>query len=427
MMKEKVIIVGASMAGLLAARVCADHFNQVLILEKDKLPDSPIPRKGIPQDQQLHLLLSKGNQIISNLFPGIHHDLVAEGAIAGDLGLLMQWYSDGGFRPQCSTGQETILMSRPLLEHTIRKRLLQRKNIRIKEQTRVFAYQQEQGRAYGLKTSEGEMEADLFIDTCGVASGLQAALEDWKYPLPRVEEVQVNVKYTSCLFDRPADFKGLININSDAPKNSKHGTIQAIEGDKMIVMVQGREQDQVPKDIDSLKQYTKQLEHPLIYETIRQLNPIGTLSHYHIPKVRWVHYEELDRFPAGLLVLGDAICRLNPVYGQGMSSAALQAEVLQEVLQKGIRQDSWKRYFRQIAKLLKNPWEVTLAEDFKFAGTQGQAPKIPKVIEKYFAKLSRVMNHDPVLFKAFASVVNLMKPPSSLLSPRLIWRVLRAR
>lgn len=426
-MKERAIIVGASMAGLLAARICADHFKEVVILEKDELPIGPQHRKGIPQDQQLHLLLAKGNQIINRLFPGIGEELVAQGAIAGDLGLLMQWYSDGGFRPQCLTGQQTILLSRPLLENALRQRLMQKNNVLIKDQTRVSRWQLEGGKITGIHTSEGYIEADLCVDTCGIASSVPAALDTWNYPLPRVEQVQVNVKYTSCIFERPADFKGLININSDAPRNSKHGTVQAIEGNKMIVMVQGREQDDVPADIASLKAYTKQLEHPLIYQTIEHLNPLGTLTHYHIPKVRWVHFEELSRFPAGLLVLGDAICRLNPVYGQGMSSAALQAEVLNQVLQKGLREDSWKIYFKQVAQLLKSPWEVTLAEDFKFAGTQGQAPKIPKLVERYFAKLSRVMNQDPVLFVAFASVVNLMKPPTSLLRPNLIWRVLRAK
>lgn len=427
MKKEKAIIIGASMAGLLAARICADHFEEVLILEKDELPESPKHRKGVPQDQQLHLLLSKGYQIITKLFPGIVETLSAEGAISGDLGLMLRWYGDGGFRPQCETGQHSILMSRPLLEYTVRNYLLQKGNVRIMDKTRVLAFLFEEGSITGVETNLGNIEADLHIDTCGMASSLEKQLIGWGYDSPRIEEVQVNVKYTSCLFPRPTTFTELININSEAPYNSKHGTVQAIEDNKMIVMVQGRSQDKVPKDVESLKAYTAQLAHPLIYETIKDAEALSPLTHYHIPSVRWIHYEALNRFPPGLLTLGDAICRLNPVYGQGMSSAAMQAEVLDSVLRRGPLESIWKPYFKQIAQLLKTPWEVTLAEDFKFPETQGTPPKIPKLVERYFGKLSRVMNQDPVLFKAFVQVLNLVKSPTSLLHPGLIWRVIRAK
>lgn len=427
MKKEKAIIIGASMAGLLAARVCSEHFEEVLILEKDELPESPKHRKGVPQDQQLHLLLSKGYQIITKLFPGIVKTLATEGAIFGDLGLMLRWYGDGGFRPQCETGQNSILMSRPLLEYTIRESLLQKENVHIMDKTRVLAYQFEQGSITGVQTNLGSIRSDLTIDTCGIASSLGKQLVGWGYDSPKLEEVQVNVRYTSCLFPRPAAFTEVININSEAPLNSKHGTVQAIEDNKMIVMVQGRSQDKVPKDVESLKTYTAQLAHPLIYETIKDADALGPLTHYHIPSVRWVHFEALNRFPSGLLCLGDAICRLNPVYGQGMSSAAMQAEVLDMVLRKNPLSGIWKPYFKQVAQLLKTPWEVTLAEDFKFPETQGTPPKIPKLIERYFNKLSRVMNQDPVLFKAFVQVLNLVKPPTSLFRPSLIWRVIRAK
>jgi len=427
MKKEKAIIIGASMAGLLAARICADHFEEVLILEKDELPGSPEHRKGVPQDQQLHLLLSKGYQIITKLFPGIVDTLAAEGAISGDLGLMLRWYGDGGFRPQCETGQYSILMSRPLLEYTIRKALLRKSNVRIMDKTRVLAYQFEQGGITGVQTNLGSLKSDLTIDTCGMASSLGKQLVGWGYDSPNIEEVHVNVRYTSCLFPRPTTFTEVININSEAPLNSKHGTVQAIENNKMIVMVQGRSQDKVPKDVESLKAYTAQLAHPLIYDTIKDADALSPLTHYHIPSVRWVHFETLNRFPPGLLCLGDAICRLNPVYGQGMSSAAMQAEVLDSVLGRSPLKVIWKSYFKQVAQLLKTPWEVTLAEDFKFPETEGIPPKIPKLIERYFSKLSRVMNQDPVLFKAFVQVLNLVKPPTSLLRPSLIWRVIRAK
>ncbi len=427
MQKKKAIIIGSSMAGLLAARVCANHFEEVLVLEKDKIQPHKAHRKGVPQDQQLHILLSRGLETISRLFPGIQEELEAQGAIAGDIGQLLQWYSEGDFRPQCQTGEHTIMMSRPLLELTIRKTLLQRSNVHLQDQTRVIALLGSQELITGVETKAGYLTADLVIDATGVGSRMLSQLSTMGVQLPPVEEVKVNVKYTSFLFPREESFKSLININSKPPFNSKHGTIQPIEGGKMIAMVQGRSNDIAPTSIDTFKQYTSALEHPLIYEKIKDLVPLSEGASYHIPFVRWVHFEQLKQFPQGILPLGDAVCRLNPVYGQGMSSAAMQAEILEELLQQRKLQLLWKPYFKQVAKAVKTPWELTVAEDFKFPETEGVPPKIPALLIRYFTKLNRVMNNDPDLFKAFAKVLNMVSNPTILLHPKMIWKVLWAK
>lgn len=415
------------MAGLLAARVCANHFEEVLILEKDKIEPHKAHRKGVPQDQQIHVLLSRGLQTISRLFPGIQEELEAQGAIAGDIGQLLQWYSEGGFRPQCETGEHTIMMSRPLLELTVRKRLLQRSNVQLQDQTRVIALLGSQALITGVETQNGYLTADLVVDASGVGSRMLSHLSAMGVALPPIEEVKVNVKYSSFLFPREESFKSLININSKPPFNSKHGTIQPIEGGRMIAMVQGRSNDKAPNSIETFKQYTSALEHPLIYEKIKDLVPLSEGASYHIPFVRWVHFESLKLFPQGILPLGDAVCRLNPVYGQGMSSAAMQAEILDERLQQKKSMPLWKSYFKQVAKAVKTPWELTAAEDFKFPETEGIPPKIPALLIRYFTKLNRVMNNDPVLFKAFAKVLNMVSNPTILLHPKLIWKVLWAK
>lgn len=427
MQKKKAIILGSSMAGLLAARVCANHFEEVLILEKDKIQNHKAHRKGVPQDQQLHILLSRGFQAIIRLFPGIQEDLEAQGAIAGDIGQLLQWYSEGDFRPQCNTGEQTIMMSRPLLEMTVRKILLQQPNVQLQDQTRVIALLGSEESITGVETKDGYVNADLVIDATGVGSRLLSQLSAMDIELPPVEEVKVNVKYTSFLFPREDNFKSLININSKPPFNSKHGTIQPIEEGKMIAMVQGRTNDKAPTSIETFKQYTAALEHPLIYEKIKDLEPLSEGASYHIPFVRWIHFEQLKQYPAGILPLGDAVCRLNPVYGQGMSAAAMQAEILDELLQKTALDQLWKPYFKQVAKAVKTPWELTVAEDFKFPETKGVPPKIPGLVIRYFSKFNRVMNKDPYLFKAFAKVLNMVSEPTVLLHPKMIWKVLWAK
>ena len=281
--KNKAIIIGASMAGLLAARICANHFEEVILLEKDKIFPEMKQRRGVPQGYQLHILLSKGLENVSELFPGIISILKTKGAISGDFGQHLKWYSGNDFRPQCETGLETIMMSRPLLENTIRVQLLKKKNITLIDQTNFKGFIKRGNRITGVETERGIFNADLVIDARGFASRLLADLSKLGYPKPEVEKVKVNVKYTSCIFPRDAHFQTMLNIDARPPLNSKHGTAQPIENDKMIVMLQGRSNDDAPDDIESFKQYTKALENPMIYDEIKDLSPLTELYSYHIP------------------------------------------------------------------------------------------------------------------------------------------------
>ena len=132
-------------------------------------------------------------------------------------------------------------------------------------------------------------------------------------------------------------------------------------------------------------------------------------------------------FPEGLLPLGDAICRLNPVYGQGMTSASIQAKILDKLLSKNSGQSIWKSYFKAVAKEIKSPWEMTLSEDFKFPETEGIPPKMPGFLKRYFKKLNRAMNHDPLIYKPFMKVLNMISGPYLLLRPDILWRVITAK
>ena len=406
--KKQAIIIGASMAGLLAARVCANHFEKVIIVEKDPLGDSPNNRRGVPQDHQLHILLSKGMEIINHYFPGIEAKLKEKGAIIGDLGEKMKWYGDGGYRPVCATQVRTAFMSRPLLEYTVRHELNRRKNIEILSKTDFDKFIIRDGVVKGISTSNGDLFGQLTIDARGFASRLPMELTKSGYTPPREEKVKVNVHYTSCLFPREESYETLVNINANPPFHSKHGTLQPLEDNKMIVMVQGRNADTVPADLEAFKNYTKSLDAPDIYEKIRNINPVGSLYKYKIPYVRWHHFEELKAFPEGLLPIGDSICRLNPVYGQGMTSAALQAQTLDKLLAR-YQKKIWKQYFKKVSKIIKAPWDITIGEDFKFPETEGTPPSVPSFMVRYFDRLVRVMNNDPVIYQPFMEVLNMKK------------------
>ena len=415
------------MSGLLAARVCADHFVEVLILEKDIIDDSTTHRKGVPQDNQIHILLSKGYRVLSYYFPNVTQELENQGAISGDLGHLLKWYCEGGFRPNCEIGENSMLVSRPLLEKTVRDLLLENEKITLVSGAKYQQLLWKDETVIGVRTNQGDFYADFTIDATGVGSKLAKELTENQFPEPEIEKVKVNVRYTSFVFPRKDSFQQIINTNANPPFNPKHGTLQAIENGKMIAMVQGRINDIAPTDIESFKAYCQELETQEIYEMIKDLQPISKLNQYHIPYVRWIHYEKMKRFPKGMIPFGDAICRLNPAYGQGMSASSIQAEILDQVLEKSHSDFNWQKFFKGVAKEIQNPWDLTITEDFKFEGTEGTPPKIPGILVRYFTKLNRVVNNDPVIFKSFAKVLNMMNAPTILLKPNIIWRVIRAK
>ena len=424
---ERVIVIGASIAGLLSARVCSAFFEEVIILDQDKIPSKNATRKGVPQGDQIHLLLSKGLSILSDLFPGIQQILKEKGANIGDIGEKLKWYAEGGFRPRCKVGLETVMMSRPLLENTVREELLQNPNIKLKDEEKVITFNTQDGKVTGIVSDKATYKTDLVIDARGFVSRLHAELELMGFEIPPIENVQVNVKYASCIFPKSENLDSLLNINTKPPYNSKHGSLQPIEGGKMMATVQGRLNDEIPNDLASFKEYTLLLENHEMYEIIKDLEADSKVFGYKVPFVRWIHYEKLDKFPEGLLPLGDAICRLNPVYGQGMTSASIQANILYQLLKKKGHRNIWKLYFKKVAKEIKSPWEISIAEDFKFPETQGIPPKIPVFLIKYFDKLNRVMNQDPVIYKSFVKVLNMVSSPKILLNPQILWRVIKAK
>jgi hypothetical protein len=172
--------------------------------------------------------------------------------------------------------------------------------------------------------------------------------------------------------------------------------------------------------------FAKSLPAPDIYDIITSSIPLSEIVHYKFPASLRHHYEKMPRFPEGYLVLGDAVCSFNPLYGQGMTSATLQAVSLDNLLQeRPSLQGISKPYFRKIAKVVDIPWQTAVGEDFRFPETKGEKAPGTDMINRYIDKVHRATHHDPVVGAAFLKVMNMMEPPTSLMSPRIMWRVFR--
>lgn len=433
------IVLGASMAGLLTARALSEHFGQVTILERDPVSDQPEPRKGQPQTRHLHGLLASGLRLLTHYYPDLPEALRAGGALVDDMGARMNWYCYGGYRKPATLGINAALMSRPFLEYLVRQRTLARTNVTLRDgcavkglvttpdRRRIIGVQYEPRGPQGM----AELHADLVVDCSGRGSRTPQWLRDMGYTAPETTEVKVDVGYATRLYRRdPADPRGQrwTLYTPDAPRESRFGGMFPIEGDRWVVSIGGWAGDHAPTDEQGFLEYARALPLPDIYDVISQAEPISEIGAYKFHASQRRHYENLREFPERYLVLGDAICSFNPTYGQGMTSAIMQAYALDELLaaRHGRLDRLAPQFFKQAARVIDTPWQLAVGEDFRFPQTVGSKPAGIDLLNRYVALVHRATQVDVEVGRAFMLVMNLMAPPTSLMAPRILLRVLRA-
>jgi 2-polyprenyl-6-methoxyphenol hydroxylase-like FAD-dependent oxidoreductase len=430
---EHAVVIGASMGGLLAARVLADHFARVTIIERDAIPPLGEHRKGVPQGQHAHGLLARGREILDDFFPGITDELVAKGAIRGDVAGDAIWHAAGDVIAAAASGLTAVLLSRPLLEGQVRARVLALANVALRDSTDVLGLTASSGNALVtgvcLRRPDGteeELRADLVVDASGRAAKSRAWLEALGYVPPVQDEVRVGLGYTTRLYRRrPEHFGGKLGyIITTQPPNPRGGAVLAIEGDRWIVSLAGYFGEHAPADEKGFADFAAGMPSRGVYDLIRTAEPVSDFVTFKFPASTRNRYEALRRFPAGYLVFGDAISRFNPVFGQGMTSAALQAVALRECLASETT-PLWRAFFAKAARVVEVPWSIAVGADLAFPQTEGRRGPMVNFLNWYVGKLHRAAQRDAALALAFHKVANLMAPPPSLLKPAVLWRVLR--
>ena len=445
---KRAVIMGGSVAGLLTARVLSNHFEQVIILERDAVNSLPEPRKGQPQARHLHGLLATGLQVMTRYFPDLPQALQENGAIMADFAESMQWWAFGGYRKRFKMGVQATLMSRPLLEHLVRERVLALPNVSLIDNCAVLGLATDTVKPLAAGISGKQIHgveveyrdgrqpnetitANLVVDCTGRGSRSSQWLQELGYDAAPESKVTVNVGYATRVYRRnTADPRGRnwILVTPEAPKENRFGGLFPIEGDRWICSMGGWLGDHAPLDEAAFLEFARSLPAPDIYNIIRQAEPISEVMPHKFPHSLRRHYEKLRRFPAGYLVLGDAISSFNPTYGQGMTSASLQAAELDALLaNRSSLEGLAQAFFQRAAKVIDTPWQLAVGEDFRFPQTSGTKPPGTDFINRYVAKVHRATLYDEVVGEAFLKVMNLMAPPPSLFHPRSVWRVLRAK
>lgn len=426
------VVVGAGMAGLFAARVLADAFATVTVIERDSLPDDPTPRRGVPQGPHPHALLEAGRATVADLLPGSVDDVVAAGGVVTDFARGVDFYNAGDFLAEGPVPMETVSASRPLFEHVVRRHVAAHDDVSIRTNCSCVDYRFDdtETTVEGVVVREGtdyaELPADLTVDASGRTSRTPGWLAAHGYPSPPVDEVTIDIAYSTTFLERPPDDTRTYLVPPSAPR-TRGGMAAPIEGDRWIVNLSGVHGASPPTDHAGFVDYAERLPVP---ELARLLDDhewaTSEARSYPFPSNRRCRYEALDRFPTGLLVVGDAVASFNPVYAQGMSVAALEALVLHHVLAlAGDPTDLAVPFFDRVAGVVDIAWSLAVGADFGFPETAGRKPRGTAFFNWYLGRLLRHAHTDGRLTDAFVRVLTMERPPTSLLRPGIVWRVLR--
>jgi 2-polyprenyl-6-methoxyphenol hydroxylase-like FAD-dependent oxidoreductase len=428
-------VIGASVAGLLAAAALSETCPRVTVFERDTLPEEPGPRRGVPQSRQLHALQARGVQALEELLPGLRDDLIAAGGVVADMQGDIHWYLDDYLLRPARTGLEGIGISRPQLEWMIRTRVAALPGVTITDATDVTRPVTADGRVTGVTVRAARMQhaaeetvtADLLIDAAGQGSRTPVWLPELGRPAPETSRVRAGVTYVSRLYRRdPQQLDGRFgSLLTPYPGRTFGGAALRQEGNRWVVLIAGMVGTEPPLDEAGMIGFADRFACPDIAAVMRESAPLSEPMKYTHPESTRYHYESLGGHLEGLLVIGDAFCSLNPIYGQGITIAALEALILRGLLNGGAA-DLERDYFQAAGKLVAEAWETSASSDLRFPEVEGRRRPGAALLNAYGEKFRAAASVDPALGETFLRVANMIDKPAKLLSPGNVLRVFRS-
>ncbi|MFH8991004.1 FAD-dependent oxidoreductase [Streptomyces sp. NPDC017940] len=438
------LVLGGGMAGLVAARVLADHAEEVMVLEPDDVAvDQPRQRRGVPQSAHAHILLGRGRQILGDLFPGLFDAMIGHGAELLDFERDGGWYADG-LRRVAVPGDDMLSMTRPFLEWHLRRHVLRSgrvRSVRAKATgltltgSRVDGVRiaRVDGGGAGTPGGPGErIAADLVVDATGRSSRLGDWLRESGFQEPPRRRVGSDIGYATCLFRREPGQRlaGVRAAHSTRTLRSGRpgaSSLSPVENGRWIALTTGFADDRPSRCYDEFVARCMADVEPM-RELVRACEPIGEVAVYRFPaSVRRDFHLLGDDFPAGLVVSGDAVASFNPVYGQGMTTAALHAEALGQWLRSAPDLDRPAgAYFKRIAAVVDNAWETSAQQDLFLPHVAGKLTVGQRAQLYLRDRLIDGCITDMKVHRSFLDVVNMRTGPRTLRRPSILFRALRA-
>jgi 2-polyprenyl-6-methoxyphenol hydroxylase-like FAD-dependent oxidoreductase len=429
---DRAVVLGGGMAGLLAARVLAEHHGEVLVVDRDELTGVQGPRRGVPHGRHAHGLLAAGQRVLEDLFPGLADELRAAGIPSGDLAGDLRWYVNGERLAQAPAGLLSVSATRPELEAHVRARVAALPGVRFVERCviRGLVVDAAAARVVGARVvpdggAEQVLEAALVVDATGRGSRTPQWLAELGYERPTEDRVKIDLAYTTRHYRLASDPYGDdLSINPLAWPGNLRGAFfpRLADGTSMLTLT-GMLGDHPPTDDEGFLAFVRTVAAPEIHEAVRDAEPVDEPVTFRVPASVRRRYERLRRFPDGYVVVGDGVCSFNPVYGQGMTVAAMEAAALREHLRSGPVRPL--EFFRAIAPIVDVPWDTSAAADLAFPGVQGRRTPKVRLANAFGVRLHAAAVLDGRFTAAFFRVAGLVDPPQALMHPRLVLGVLR--
>ncbi|GAA3836399.1 FAD-dependent oxidoreductase [Streptomyces phyllanthi] len=463
MSTEHSVVIGAGMAGLLTAAVIGATGRAVTVLEQDQDQDQgqgqdqdqgqgqgpgkgqvqgvPMPRGGVPQGRQPHVLLHQGLSAIEELLPGLRGELIAAGGVPLDTGDLA-WLGERGWAPFGTPAFELVSASRPLVEYLVRRRVAELPGVELRDGARVRGLSRTaNGTGPGTGTAAGgrwlvecfdasPVGADLVVD----ASGRSSRLPDWLGPLgieqPATTVVDAGFGYAGRVYAAPPDHLGHVAgiVMLPVPGAPAGGVALPVEGGRWLVAAVGAENHRPPRDPAGFDAFLSGLRDPALADFTRRAHALGDITvHRRTHNVRR-RYDRLPHWPDGLLVMGDALCAFNPVYGQGITVAATQALLLRQALATGTRPGWERRLIRRLHRAADLPWAIATGEDLRHIGDDAPVSALDTLFGRWSGEVDRLAAHGNLRAqRALDRVYHLVGSPAGLLHPALLAAAVRGR
>ncbi|MGV2187385.1 FAD-dependent oxidoreductase [Rhizobium rhizogenes] len=428
---NRAIVIGASIAGLMTANVMAKHFDEVIVLDRDELPEAPVPRTCVPQEHHVHLLLERGRRIMEQIFPGLMTELEAEGAQAADLCLDVKCNQAGRWKRRWRSGITAHYCTRTLLEFVLRRRVSSSENIKIVGSTPVRHVNicGITGKATGVRLdiSDGQsidIPARFVVDATGRGSRSEVWLEDAGFGRVEREEIITRLGYVSGIYEPPRqvgqDWRVLLCLPK-IPEQRRMAVVSPIEGQRWMVTAGAWFDEQPALDEKAFLSYLQSLPIPDLHQAVEGARRLAPLRRYRMPGGLRRHYEKMTRWPEGFLVIGDAVCSMNPLYSQGMSASALQVETLMSHLKRLLSGAlPFHRVQVEICASVDLPWQQAASVEQQFETPSKAAPWPTRLKRAYFKRLVSASIVNRQIAIAMLKVNNLIASPASLYAPHLV-------
>lgn len=432
------VVVGGSLAGLLAAHVLAGHADRVTVVERDRFPDDGGARPGVPQGRHPHVLLQGGQSAMESLLPGFLTELREAGAPRVGMPTDMVLWQNGRWFRRVPTSTYIYTGSRAQLEGLVRRRVLANPAISVVEGADVVGLTGDAARVRGVlvrdrsgdsRAEPRALTADLVVDASGGGTKAAQWLAGIGAARPHEETIDTGLAYASRVYRGPA---GVLDGDTvgyyvyPGTDQVHGGGALPLEDGTHLVIVSGLRGDEPPTDDDEFETYTKRLAHPLLDRWMADAEPLSPPFGYRRTANVRRRYD-LPGHPAGFLATGDALCAFNPIYGQGMAVAAMSAVALRDALADPRRTPTTRRVQRALLGASRLAWDISAGADRKMPGAVGNAldgRSTDRVTGWYLRRVQERSPGDAVVGDAFRAVLHLSAPVTALFAPAVARAVL---